>query len=51
MGKAVDSARVEMVADPSPQGFSLLRLSAFARLGLASIAIAGLWGVVFWALS
>jgi hypothetical protein len=47
----MDSARAETVADPLPQGFSLLRLSASARLGLASIAITGLWGVVFWALS
>jgi hypothetical protein len=47
----VDAARAETAADLSPQGFSLLRLSAFARLGLASMAIAGLWGVVFWALT
>jgi len=46
----MDSACAETVAEP-PQGFSLLRLSALARLGLASIAIAGLWGVVFWAMS
>jgi hypothetical protein len=31
--------------------FSLLRLSAAQRLGIASIAVAALWGGVFWALT
>lgn len=30
--------------------FSLLSLSALQRLGLALIALALLWGLVFWAL-
>jgi hypothetical protein len=32
-------------------GFSLLRLSAAQRIGLALVAVALLWGGVFWALS
>ncbi len=31
-------------------GFSLLRLSAFARLGGALALVAGLWALVYWAL-
>ena len=31
--------------------FSLLRLSAAQRLGIALIAVAALWGGVHWALS
>jgi hypothetical protein len=32
-------------------GFSLLRLSALARLGGALAVIAGLWATVLWALA
>jgi hypothetical protein len=32
-------------------GFSLLRLSAFQRLGVVAIALAALWSGVRWALS
>jgi hypothetical protein len=38
-------------APPREAGFSLLRLSAAQRIGLALIAVALLWGGVFWALS
>ena len=31
--------------------FSLLRLSATQRLGIALLAVAALWGGVYWALS
>ena len=32
-------------------GFSLLRLSAWGRLGLAGVLIAALWGGIFWSMS
>jgi hypothetical protein len=35
---------------PSP-AFSLLRLSAAQRLGIALLAVAALWGGVYWALT
>jgi hypothetical protein len=36
---------------PREAGFSLLRLSAARRLGLALVVVALLWGGVLWALS
>jgi hypothetical protein len=38
-------------AAPRESGFSLLRLSAARRIGLALVAVTLLWGGVFWALS
>jgi len=38
-------------APPREAGFSLLRLSAARRIGLALIVVALLWGGVLWALS
>ena len=38
-------------APPREAGFSLLRLSAAQRIGLALVAVALLWGGVVWALS
>ncbi len=35
---------------PSPRSFSLLRLSAPARLAIVAVASALLWGAVLWAL-
>ena len=35
----------------SDAAFSLLRLSAAQRLGVALVAVAALWGGVYWALS
>jgi hypothetical protein len=42
--------QAEALASVPSQGFSLLRLSAFSRLSFALIVIAGMWGIVFWAL-
>jgi hypothetical protein len=36
---------------PDSPAFSLLRLSALARLGGALIVAGGLWAVVWWALA
>jgi hypothetical protein len=43
-----DKHRAGTIAAPS---FSLLRLSALARLGGALVVIAALWATVFWALA
>ena len=45
-----DSATIRPQADTA-SGFSLLRLSVPARLAMAAIASALLWGAVLWALS
>jgi hypothetical protein len=50
LGTAMTVARERQKAEPMP-AFSLLRLSAPARLGGALIVIAGLWAVVVWALA
>ncbi|MBB4198465.1 hypothetical protein GGD83_002266 [Rhodoblastus sphagnicola] len=44
-------AHVHLPAPSREAGFSLLRLSAARRVGLALVAVALLWGGVFWALS
>jgi hypothetical protein len=49
-GTAMSIARERQKAEFMP-AFSLLRLSALARLGGACIVIAGLWAVVLWALA
>ncbi|WGJ14451.1 hypothetical protein QEV83_17770 [Methylocapsa sp. D3K7] len=43
-------ARERQKAEPMP-AFSLLRLSALARLSYALIVIASLWAAVLWALA
>jgi hypothetical protein len=35
---------------PATVAPSILRLSAFERLGMVAVAIAVLWGAVFWAI-
>ncbi|HZM07683.1 MAG TPA: hypothetical protein VFC11_04415 [Methylocella sp.] len=50
LGTAMSIARERQKAEFMP-AFSLLRLSALARLGGACIVIAGLWAVVLWALA
>ena len=35
---------------PAAPGFSLLRLSAFTRVGGALVLVAALWASVYWAL-
>jgi len=47
----LDILHAETVADYRSHGFSLLGLSALSRLSFALIAIAGIWGAVFWALN
>ncbi|MGO9235737.1 MAG: hypothetical protein ACLPSF_14085 [Methylocella sp.] len=52
-GKAVAAfAHPALTADriSAAPGFSLLRLSAFARLGGALALVAALWALVYWAL-
>jgi hypothetical protein len=49
-GTAMSLARERQKAE-FISAFSLLRLSALARLGGACIVIAGLWAVVLWALA
>ena len=39
------------LAPRQPPGFSLLRLSAVQRFGLVTVALALLWGGVYWALT
>jgi hypothetical protein len=51
MERPVNSARAEALAERPSQRFSLLRLSALARLSFALGVIAFMWGIVFWALS
>jgi hypothetical protein len=44
-------AREHPVGIATLPAFSLLRLSAPARCGGATVVIAGLWAIVFWALA
>ena len=50
MGTVMSVAGERQKAEPMP-AFSLLRLSALARLGYALIVIASLWAAVLWALA
>jgi hypothetical protein len=50
LGTAMSIVRERQKAEFMP-AFSLLRLSALARLGGACIVIAGLWALVLWALA
>ncbi|MCI0465995.1 MAG: hypothetical protein L0Y57_03175 [Beijerinckiaceae bacterium] len=47
----MNAPHAHKAAAPAPPGFSLLRLSAAARLGGAGLGIAGLWAIVLWALA
>ena len=44
-------AREHRVGIATAPAISLLRLSALARCGGATVVIAGLWAMVFWALA